>query len=199
MSAGVVVGRIHGPKGTTYELTAADVLWAARMLVGEGERSSEGMRACVSSMVRRLVVVGEREGRAPLWRTLTDLIVGVEGRTPGYSQPIAWQWRDQGSDARRARRARIRSLRWGDIPPKARTIAEAVCSGRLKLNAPAAVHFADKPTAESAMRRNPSWRRVPVIGAANVYLSTAQSRRAPEVHVVAARSWCKRLRMEGVA
>lgn len=168
-----------------FALTDADAVWCARMLIGEeGERASaEAYRDVVSCMLQRLVIVGGKTGGArPEWATATELF-------RAYSQPINPMWAARGTSAQVARRARITNMAWGDIPPVARKVALDVLSGRMGLSVPTAVHFAAPAVVNAKLggteATRAGWRIVPST-AANLFVSTTQSRRAQTVRVLPA-------------
>jgi len=165
-----------------FALTDADAVWCARMLIGEeGESASlAAYRDVVSCMLQRLVIVGGKpNGARPTWATFTELC-------RAYSQPINPAWATRGDPTRVARRARITNMAWEDIPATARKVALDTLSGRMSLTVPTAVHFAapyvvnGKLNGAEATRAG--WQVVPST-AANLFVSTTQSRRAHPVRV----------------
>lgn len=159
-------------------MSDTDALWLGRALVGEegASASHEAYRAVASCLCRRWIQVQQpraRSGGALLWPTFTHLI-------RAYCQPVNPAWEARGTAAQIERRALIRSMRWDELPPAAQRVALGMCSGELSLTAPAAVHFADGPTSAHFMANNPG-SAVVSSAAKNVLISTAASRRDPEV------------------
>lgn len=174
----VVIGRLTSARrGLTWDLTDADALWLGRAIVGESTRDAQ---AVASTMLRRLAFVSDQRGRAQ-WPSLTALLVGSE-TSPGYSQPVAVQWRERGEPARIARRARIRSLTWAEIPPHVRETVLAMLTGQRAFNVPGAVHFAVPSLVQTFLANNPGSVRVPYAGG-NYFVATAASRSYPEPRV----------------
>ena len=100
----------------------------------------------------------------------------------GYSQPVAVQWRDPSVERRR----RVRELPWESIEPWRRTAVLRVLTGRAPLLAPAAVHSAAPEVVAERLERRDGWRRMPVEGARNAFVSTVASRRHGEPIVMGA-------------
>ena len=190
-----VMGTLITGRGARLPLTSTDALWMARALTGEGGREPDAL-AITSTMLRRWALLWDANQRT--FRTLTDLVVGrFRSATPydgdagevalrGYSQPVAVQWRAQGSADARARRARIRSLAWDAIDPVRRQAILRLFTGRAALSAHAAVHFAERSVVERRLREHPDWQLVPVAGALNVFVSAPQSRALREPRVIGA-------------
>ena len=59
-------------------------------------------------------------------------------------------------------------------------------TGRAPLSAPAVVHFAAPEVVAEGLRRHADWRRVPVGGARNAFVSTRASRASMEPRVLGA-------------
>ncbi len=184
------VGRLLTPRGLRLPLSSLDAVWLARAVVGEGGTEVDAA-AIASTMVRRWALLRDTNPRSP-FRTLTDLVVGrFAGPDPyegagrevsvrGYSQPVAVQWRT----GEVARRRRVRELAWDAIELSKRRAVLGVLTGARALTAPAAVHFAAPAVVTERLPHHEGWRRVPVHGASNVFVSTAASRRVSEPLVV---------------
>lgn len=168
------IGRLTTPGGLSLELTSDDALWLARAAVGEGRRDAADI---VSTMLRRWSVVSDAN-RRPMWPSLTALVVGTEENPRGYSQPVSVYWRTRGDTSAQARRLRIRSLGWDEIPDDVRSAVLAVLVGQRGLSMPSAIHFADARVSSARLREGPNWR---LVGrGSNWFLSTAASRRAAD-------------------
>lgn len=155
---------IRYPNGTTVPFTAADKLWTARMVYGEGGDTPAEASAIIWTLVQRKYWGTGMETRNPRafagysWR---DFI-----RT--FSQPINPLWYRGGvkcrpggpevgtrgcDEVRLRRRDVLRTMRWEDIPAVAREATEAFIAGTLPNNAPGVIDFAagdtrnDKPRA----------------------------------------------------
>lgn len=183
-------------KHSRFPLTGDDAVWAARMCWGEeGENAPVAAYAEVlSTMIRRLVIVGERSAGDPVWRSFTDLI-------RKYSQPINPAWASRGTALAVQRRARITGAAWHECPENARIAVVEVLSGRRGLSAGDAVHFAAEYVTAPKLAANPSWRVVSTV-ADNMFVSTSQSRGYfPKVYVEPASGLnpvCKLLRKAGL-
>lgn len=180
--ADVVLGTLETPRGQTLALTGDDALWLARALVGEaGPDAADGPEglAIASTMLRRWSVVNDARaarGQPALWPTFAALLMA-------YCQPINPDWARRGSPEQQARRARITSMPWSDIPPRIRELALGVLSGRERLTARPAVDFAAASLVEDRVRGNALLARVTVPGAHNAFMSDSQSRAAREPRV----------------
>jgi hypothetical protein len=138
--------RILGPDGWDYQLTTTDVVWAARMVVGEG---AEDASAILWTMTQRF-------GGLQAWDTFTELL-------RAYSQPINPLWYRDGaccapgatgcptrnsagspacSERAFARRTRITNLAWDEIPAHVRRTVLQWARAELPNPVPQAVHFA---------------------------------------------------------
>ncbi len=191
-AAASIIGTLVTAGGARLPLTSTDALWLARALVGEGGREADA-HAIASTMLRRWALLWD--GGQRTFQSLTDLVVGrFRGDAPydadrgevelrGYSQPVAVQWRSE-SGERAERRRRIRSLRWDEIEPYRRQIVLTLITGRARLSAPAAVHFAERSLVEERRRTNPDWQIVEIPGAVNVFVSVEQSRRMRDPQIV---------------
>lgn len=136
--------RIVSP-GVDYQLTTEDVVWAARMVVGEGDEDTE---ALLWAMTQRYALGA--------WSTFTELL-------RAYSQPINPLWYPSGaccqpggagcptgggygtpacSERAFGRRARITHLTWEEIPLRVRRIVLTWAEGKLPNPVPRATHFA---------------------------------------------------------
>lgn len=151
----------------SYKLTAADKLWAARMVQGEGP--VEDAPAVLWTMTQLFAPAGQRlkYGRADRYRSFTDLI-------RAYSQPINPGWaaggrfcspggRGAGTDAcsssRLQRRAQVSSMRWNQIDADKRAVVTAWFEGKLPNPVPSAIEFAAPNVSRSFLDRHPGWTR----------------------------------------
>lgn len=130
----VVVPAIYkGPRG---ECTLDDdtVLWAARMCVGEGgKKCSRGKASAMLWSLMHRWQLWDKKQRYPSYLSLMR----------AFSQPINPRWQAGGdlaekwkgtvfaSPARLLRRARISSLKWGEIAPHIRKAVEDFRDGLL--------------------------------------------------------------------
>lgn len=184
------IGYVRTGRGLLLPLTSLDAVWLARALVGEGGTEADAF-AIASTMVRRWALLRDADAASP-FRTLTDLVVGRfvgsdpydgEGRevqVRGYSQPVAVQWRDPSV----ARRRHVRELPWEAIDTWRRGAVLRVLTGGVPLVAPTAVHFAAPDVVAAGLARHADWRRVPVAGARNAFVSVAASRHSVEPVVI---------------
>lgn len=184
------IGRVHTARGHRLPLTSVDAVWLARAVAGEGGTEADAL-AIASTMVRRWAVLRDADGSSP-FGALTDLVVGrFVGADPydgagrevalrGYSQPVSVQWRDDDDRERAERRRRVRELPWDAVEEWRRLAVLRVLTGRVPLAAPAAVHFAAPEVVAAGLERHTDWRRVPVEGARNEFVSVAASRGAAE-------------------
>jgi hypothetical protein len=138
---------IHGPGGFRYRLTDEDLLWLGRALVGEaGTNNPIGWAAIAWAMVQYHALVIGRRGRRPAFSSFTTML-------REYCQPInpKWQSMDASGCRRRPehctrahlqRRARIRSMQWGELPAGARETIARLVSGDLPNPVPGLVDWA---------------------------------------------------------
>lgn len=120
---------VYDPSGARVAtVTATDVLWLGRMVVGEAgvSATSAQIRALVSTIVRRWFQVDHLTGRA------RDLL----GMVRAYSTPL------QASRAGEARPAQIQALPWSALPLLVRDETLKIVRGFTPLTAPHAVHWA---------------------------------------------------------
>lgn len=174
------MGKIRTRDGWSYELTPGDLLWAARMIEGEGGNQA----GVLWTMAQRLALVH----RSAPHLTFSDLI-------RAYSQPINPRWQRDGEFCRPggprsdteacderhlARRERITALRPEDMPD-AIDFVQRWARGAVPNNVPKAVHFA---TPEVIARRinEGSLARV-VLTDGNAYASTTRSEAWPAHYV----------------
>ena len=155
---------IRYPNGSTVPFTAADKLWTARMVYGEGGDTPAEASAIIWTLVQRKYWGTGMEHKNPRafaaynWR---DFI-----RT--FSQPINPRWYRHGpmcrpggagvgtrgcDEVRLHRRDLLKTMRWEDIPAVAREATQAFIDGKLPNSAPGVIDFAagdthnDKPRA----------------------------------------------------
>jgi hypothetical protein len=167
-----VLGVLRSVGGLEWDLTEDDALWLARAIVGE---SIADAAAVASTMLRRLAYVSDRQNPpARLWPSLAFLLRGDEERR-GYSQPVSVYWSTRGSASAQARRARISSMSWDEIPPSVRDVVLGMLTGRMPLVVPGAVHFAAPAEAARFLENTPGSARVG--GGRNWFLSMPGSRR----------------------
>jgi hypothetical protein len=159
----------------SYALTSDDVLWAGRMLAGEGGNHA----ATLWTMTQRAVVadVGKPGSRYP---TLTSLL-------RGYSQPISERWVEGGdrcpvpvpgstwcSPEKLARREAMVTRSWSSLPEDIRAVVSAWADGKLPNPVPGAVHFrANDATARAQIAAGT---HIPVLTAGNVYTAVPETR-----------------------
>lgn len=122
-----------GPAGTLV-LSSSDQLWAARGVLGEGgiNPSDEVMAAYLWAIARRCLVASKRTSYGVMWQN--------------FSQPINPKWAADGefcrvggkyenhdacSPDRLARRKRISSMPWDQIPERIRVAVERFARGEL--------------------------------------------------------------------
>lgn len=127
------VATFQGPAGS-IALDASDRLWAARAILGEGDErpSFEVMSAYLWAIMRRSLMGSKRWRYRNMWLA--------------FAQPINPDWREDGkycrvggkyhgtthcAPAKLARRKRIASTPWEDIPPTIREAVERFSSGEL--------------------------------------------------------------------
>lgn len=173
------MGRIS-TQDWSYTLTDEDLLWAARMIEGEG-----GNRPGVLwTMAQRLALLH----RAAPHLTYTGLI-------RAYSQPINPRWFRDGefckpggsrSDTaacdpdRLARRDRISHLQPSDMPDAVELVRQWAI-GQVGNPTPKAVHFAELPIIQRGID-NGSLARI-VLDQGNAYASTPRSELWPDHYV----------------
>ena len=170
----------------TLPLTDEDRVWAGRMLLGEeGARASMAAYVAVlSTMIRRWMQVQERNGQT-FWPSFTRLLIGTPEGAKGYSQPIAHQWRYEGSPEQIERRRRVRDATWEDLPLNIRLAVDHVFLGNpLQPESSGAIHFADGPTSAKFLEANPG-SKVVKSPAANVLVRMAWIDPDPIVQPVA--------------
>lgn len=158
-----------------YSLSSDDVLWAGRMLAGEGGSHA----ATLWTMTQRAVVadVGQPGSRYP---TFTSLI-------RGYSQPISERWVAGGdrcpqpipgdewcSPERLARRNAMVTRSWDSLPADIRAVVTEWAEGRLRNPVPGAVHF--RANDETARRQIAAGTHIHVLTAGNVYTAVPETR-----------------------
>jgi hypothetical protein len=183
--------QIQTADGWHYELTEDDVLWCARMLVGEGGNNA----ATLWTMASRLALLAKH--KPGLYPTLTALV-------RAYSEPINPKFQRDGElcrpgghlhDApacmpgRLDRRAAICALdphiaaphdladRWS----KARVVVASWVFGGVQNPAPRAVHFAVPSLIDAEIRRGECSRVVLLDG--NAYASTKETDHWPRSFV----------------
>lgn len=127
-----------------YQITWDDLLWAARMLVGEAGRNA-----------------GSNEGAAVLWCMASRLVqlnrTSFTGLIQAYSQPINPKWaedgefcqvggryngRDECSPERLERRRRYQTMAWEDIPSDVQDLVYKWATAQVNNPIPRATHFA---------------------------------------------------------
>lgn len=152
-----------------YNMTRDDLLWAARMIEGEGGDDA----ATLYAMAQRFLFVLRPAGH----RTFTSAI-------RAYSQPINPRWLADGDKcagrstgycdvAHTSRRAALQRAAWGELPPDKTATVLAWSRGELPNPVPGAVDFADASTSSDWLEHNPGARVL--LRAGNWYLATAES------------------------
>lgn len=172
MTAEGILGTLVSDGGLRLALTRDDATWMARACVGESVRDAAEV---TSTLLRRWAFVNDQRtgrGESTVWPTLTDLI-------RAYSQPVNPRWAERGTAARQARRARISSMAWSDVPATVRTTVLELLGGRRRLALPGAVHFADRRVSASFLARYPAATRVRA-STDNVFIALPASRSYPE-------------------
>lgn len=169
--------------GWRYQITSDDLLWCARMLVGEGGNAA----ATLWTMASRLALLAKH--RPELYPTLTSLV-------RAYSEPINPKFQTDGdlcrpgghlhnapacSSGRLARRAAICALDPSVVPPadlaeqwkNARAICSAWQVGRIANPAERAIHFAVPSLIDAEIRTGECSRVILLDG--NAYASNKVS------------------------
>lgn len=164
--------------GWAYELTPTDLLWAARMIKGEGGNSA----AVLWTMASRLAMMRGR--------SFTDLI-------RGYSQPINPAWSRAGArcgpggsaagtdacaPARLDARDRISSLQPSDMPVQW-DLVQRWAAGGVPNPAPRAVEFATPEVVGTCILGHHGDCARVVLVAGNAYASSSSSDGWPESYV----------------
>jgi hypothetical protein len=124
---------LHGPVGPPVVLTDTDMLWLARALYGEAGTgaSQEHYAAIVWALAQNMKLVR----RPRLFTTFTAI-------TRAYCQPVNPKWEslqssgcvrrpDHCTEAHLARRRRIRTLQWSNIPANIRQVVDSFRAGTL--------------------------------------------------------------------
>ena len=144
----------------SYQITGEDVLWAGRMVLGEGGPRNRDPAAVLWAQTQRFVP-GARSVASPstLWQLFR-----------GHSQPINPTWlpdsentkcyrrgpdrilKPQCSATKVARRREIMAKPWEQIPEPLRQIVESWATGGLTNPVPRAMDFADETQAAAAIR-----------------------------------------------
>lgn len=121
-------------RGNEYELTPVDLVWAGRMVVGEGGRrvSRSQASAYLWAMMNRFLIMGK-------WSDYSELL-------RAFSQPINPKWKADGAKckpgsawhgtkfcaaSRLARREKITAMRWDDLPAVVRDAVSDFAEGVL--------------------------------------------------------------------
>lgn len=153
-------GSITWQRGS-IPLSHDDLLWGARMLIGESTTAARARdaeaAAILWTMAQRLARRFDSGNRS--LGTFTEMIRGRSVDQPGYSQPIAIQWSRSGwcapggaratdpgcSEDRIRRREAISSMSWSQIEARAPGLQKFLydwAAGRIANPVPRAVHFA---------------------------------------------------------
>lgn len=130
-----VLGTLRG-RMLVAELTEDDALWTARACVGEGGEgvTEPELSALVSTLLRRFAVLSDaqlRSSGALRWGSFGAFV-------RAFSQPVNPRWADRGTAEQQARRARIASLTWAEIPRQVAETVHAYLSGQRALTVPGA-------------------------------------------------------------
>jgi hypothetical protein len=156
------IGSIVTRDGDRVPLTSSDLLWAARMLVGESTSAARARDAEAAAILWTMAtrLMRRRQSGNHDLRSFTEMIRGRPGaNVPGYSQPIAWQWSRTGwcapggrhagepacSEDRLRRRESVSRMQWSDIEaaaPGLKAFVHAWARGEIANPVPRAVHFA---------------------------------------------------------
>lgn len=163
--------------GWSYTLTAADKLWAARMVEGEGPL--EDAPAVLWTMTQLFAPAGQRAKYGGMrYRTFADLI-------RAYSQPINPRWAPSGdmcspggrgyatnacSVSRLERRAELARAPYSSLDPAKRAVVERWFKGNLPNPVPGAIEFAAPNVSRSFLASHPGWSKMRTPGLANWYL-----------------------------
>lgn len=122
-----------GDYGRGYSLMADDIEWLAKAFWGECQSGDETQCGAVAwTMIRRWLLW---PGEPSKWMTFAEFM-------RAFSEPLQPRKLDQGSPEVRARRAKIQTAEWAEIPINARKHANAFAVGRLPDPVPWAVDFA---------------------------------------------------------
>lgn len=174
--------KIRDKTGWSYQITDEDVLWAARMVEGEGGDPGKDPAAVLWAMTQLLSPAAQQEkyGRVA-FASFADLI-------RAYSQPINPAW-DAASDPKcqehpsrcspeaLRRRERFQTMRFGQTRPTTQAAVLRWAHGLLRNPVPRAVEFADPAVTAGFVRRHPGSAYVARYG--NHYVATAGSRTWP--------------------
>lgn len=134
---------------TPIRLSSEDLLWAARMLEGEGGDHA----ATLYTMLQRWLFVVPREA----YPTFASLL-------RAYSQPISPAWLAEGEKCRgrtdgpchptlTRRRAELQRKPWSEIDPEVQRVVLDFAAGKLPNPVPGAVDFASESVARSWLAR----------------------------------------------
>jgi len=137
---------LYGPGGFRYHLTNDDLLWLARAVWGEAGEQPEGGAAVVWSMAQYHALVLAPNGRRPKFQSLTALL-------RAYCQPINSRWAspsssgcqehpDRCTERHLARRNRITSASWEQIPASVRRLVTQFTQGTLENPVPGMTDWA---------------------------------------------------------
>lgn len=166
---GAILGTLRG-SGVELQLTEHDALWAGRMLYGEegAAASYEAHRVLLGVLLRRYVAFTAprvASGRAPLWATFEDML-------RAWSQPLQELGVRQEATARRIR---VQSITWAELPLVIRNAVLDTFTGRVPLWGAgtgavdaAAPHFDQGPPGYPA-----GWRLIPSPAASWVWSTPA--------------------------
>ena len=181
--------------GFQYKLTDEDVLWAARMVYGEGGDERDAP-AVLWTMTQLFTPQGKRSkwGNPNKWGTSFRELI------QRYSQPINPRWTtpegtrvasgimqgetslcykapDRCTSRYLERRRNFQSLSWERIPARLRDITLRWARGDLPNPVPNAVEFANPPTSRGFLGRNPG--SVVVLRAGNWFIANRVSKTWP--------------------
>lgn len=122
-----------GPK-KSYQLTDDDMLWAARMIVGEGGENCSRTKAAAYlwAMINRFMFYGKWKRYHELLRKFSQPINPIWLRTGSKCKPGGpYHGRDECSEARLARRERTTNMAWENIPVTIRYFVREFAGGIL--------------------------------------------------------------------
>jgi hypothetical protein len=187
----VTTVRVKG--GFSYTLTEDDLLWLGRAASGEGGDP----RATIWTWISRFT--GLRGWRDELQAQ------GLARLVRSHSQPVNPRWMEGGDFCMPggrgyggrycepdllARRAFYSSLAPADFDPAVKAALAQLRKGSLRNPVPRAVDFADRPTSEAFVERNPGARILACLDG-NCHIATSESLRwaSSFVEIAASSSW----------
>jgi len=187
-------GKIQSP-GFSYQLTDDDVLWAARMIVGEG-----GDERDAPAVLWTMAQLFTPQGKQSKWGNPNKWGSSFRELIQRYSQPINPRWTvpvgsrvtgemmrgetslcsrapDRCTERYLARRRRFQSLHWNEIPQGLRDVATAWATGTLPNPVPRAVEFAAPSQSQRFLNGNPG--SVVILRAGNWFIANRTSKTWP--------------------